>query len=159
MSYLVKVTHTYDFAQSGEGHYTIEPSDKFYVVDDVTGKVVPVIATSSSHSVHISGNLRVPRARGVDRRAVFQSCSSSQQSLLNTAISNTLSLISSANQYTSSLKASSTRYVTWFGTFTSARRTTVLQHFANFSTGSVASYTYDCSCTDSGTSAYIFPDQ
>jgi len=150
------VTHTYDFTKSGEGEYTVRPLETFHIIDDVTGEVVPITAAASTHTVNVTGTLRVPRQE-VAKRASFNGCSSSQQSALNTAASNAQSYASSAASYLSSHTSSSTRFTTWFGTWTSSHRSTVLDHFTKINSRSFAGFTYDCTCTDSGTYAYVYP--
>ncbi|KAJ7181285.1 peptidyl-Lys metalloendopeptidase [Mycena filopes] len=53
----------------------------------------------------------------------------------------------------------SARFVTWFGTFTSAHHTTILSHYTKMKADAYSAYTYDCSCTDSDTYAYVYPDE
>jgi peptidyl-Lys metalloendopeptidase len=53
-----------------------------------------------------------------------------------------------------------TRYTWWFGAYTSSRYSTVRTHFTNLKSAlSSQPYTFDCTCTDSGTYAYVYPTQ
>jgi peptidyl-Lys metalloendopeptidase len=61
--------------------------------------------------------------------------------------------------YLTSHTSTTDRYTQWFGTYTSARHSTVLSHFTNMVSHPYTDYTYDCSCTESGTYAYVYPDQ
>ena len=55
--------------------------------------------------------------------------------------------------------AAGPRYTSWFGAYTSSRYATVKSHFANInSTIASKTMTFDCTCTDSGTYAYVYPD-
>ncbi|KAG5646342.1 hypothetical protein DXG03_003665 [Asterophora parasitica] len=54
-------------------------------------------------------------------------------------------------------KSASPRYTTWFGAYTDARHTTVTSHFSKISGNNLSSFKYDCTCTDSGTYAYVYP--
>lgn len=52
------------------------------------------------------------------------------------------------------------RYTWWFGTYSSSRYSTVRTHFNNiYSALSSQAYTFNCSCSDSGTYAYVYPTQ
>lgn len=89
----------------------------------------------------------------------FVSCSNTRQSQLVTARG-------SAGTYANNSKAYldagtvGTRYTWWFGTYTSSRYATVRSHFANIASAlSSQPYTFNCSCTDSGTYAYVYPTQ
>jgi peptidyl-Lys metalloendopeptidase len=46
----------------------------------------------------------------------------------------------------------------WFGTYTAARHTTVTSHYQKISSHDFNSYKFDCTCTESGTYAYVYPD-
>lgn len=47
----------------------------------------------------------------------------------------------------------------WFGTYTATRYALVRTHYKNISTAlNTAAYTFDCTCTDSGVYAYVYPD-
>ncbi len=56
-------------------------------------------------------------------------------------------------------RPSTTRYVTWFGTYTSARHSTVLSHYSNMLAHPYANYEYDCTCTESDVYAYVYPSE
>lgn len=60
-------------------------------------------------------------------------------------------------RYLTSHTSASTRYTTWFGTYTTARHNTVLDHFTKISGNTFSSYTYDCTCADSGVYAFVDP--
>lgn len=61
--------------------------------------------------------------------------------------------------YTKANTASTTRFTTWFGTFTTAHHTTIQTHYTNLNGNTYSSYEFDCTCTDSGTYAYVYPDE
>ena len=63
-----------------------------------------------------------------------------------------------AKSYLSSHTSSTTRYTTWFGTYSSSRHSTVLSHFSKISGSDFSSFTYDCTCTESDTYAYVYAD-
>ncbi|GLB42303.1 putative to MEROPS metallopeptidase family M35 [Lyophyllum shimeji] len=150
------LSEAYNFSKSGEGVYSVEANNLFYIVDP-SNKAVPLYATTEAHHAKLTGKLAVVRAPQV-KRATFNGCSSTQQSQLNTAASSAQSYASSAASYLSSHTSSTPRFTTWFGTYTSSRHTTALNHFNNINSHSISSYWFDCTCTDSGTYAYVYPD-
>ncbi len=61
--------------------------------------------------------------------------------------------------YLTANTASTARYVKWFGTYTSARHSTVASHYSKMLDHPYADYEYDCTCTDSDVYAYVYPSQ
>ncbi|KAK1235362.1 hypothetical protein PQX77_001421 [Marasmius sp. AFHP31] len=150
---------SYNFTAPGEGAYDIRASNLFLYVNPATNEIAELQATEEAPlTASFTGTLS--NARRHAKRITYQSCSSTQQSQLVSAASAAASYASSAASYLSSHTSSTTRYVSWFGTYDSGRHTTVLNHFNAIKgypfSGSV---TYDCSCTDSGTYAYVYPDE
>ncbi|KAF9051379.1 hypothetical protein BJ165DRAFT_1400905 [Panaeolus papilionaceus] len=159
----VEVEHSlaeaYNFSAPGEGAYDITANNLFYVVDE-SSNIVPIHAThaSDAHKANLTGRLSAPRPsdNSLSKRASFVSCSSTRQSQLNTAISSAQSYAASALSYLNSHTSSTSRFTTWFGTYSAAHHTTVTSHFSLISGGSYASFTYDCTCTDANTYAYVY---
>ena len=146
--------NAYNFTTSGAGTYTIESSNLFHHVD-ASGVPIEIRASVQDAVVSsVSGTLAVV-GPALERRATYQSCTAARQTLLVSAASQAQSYASSAYSYISGVTSGTTRYVTWFGTYTAARRTTVLGHYQKISSNTFSSYTYDCSCTDSGTYARL----
>lgn len=144
----------YNFTAAGEGAYSFEARNLFYLVDD-SAKVTPVYALAEAHSARVSGKLAVTRPN-IEKRATYNGCSSSRQSDLASAASAAQNYASSALSYLQSHTSSTTRYATWFGAYDSTRHNTVQSHFSNISGGNFSSFTYDCTCTDAGTYAYVY---
>lgn len=143
----------YNFTQSGAGNYSIEPSNLFTYVDaDGTPKNFHA-DLEGTIEVNLSGTLAVSRVH--DKRASFVSCSSTRKSQLNSAASSAQNYASKAYSYLKSISKSTRRYKTWFGTYTSSRKSTVQSHFRLISSRKYSSFTYDCSCTTSSTYAYV----
>ncbi len=89
----------------------------------------------------------------------FASCSNSQKTALTTARSDAVSIANNAKSYLAANKTGS-RYTWWFGAVTSGRYATAASHYGNISSAlGGQSYKFDCSCSDSGTYAYVYPDQ
>ncbi|KAF8652383.1 hypothetical protein AX16_004411 [Volvariella volvacea WC 439] len=149
------LSQAYNFTSSGEGAYDFEARNLFHIVD-ADNKLVPVYASSEAHSAKLTGKLAVARPT-IAKRATYNGCSSTQQSNLVSAASAAQSYAASALSYLTSHTSSTTRYTTWFGTFTTARHNTVTSQFSNISSNTFSSYTYDCTCTSSGTYAYVYP--
>jgi peptidyl-Lys metalloendopeptidase len=87
----------------------------------------------------------------------FASCSSSRQSSILSARSAALNYANNAKSYLTAGNTGS-RYTKWFGSYDASRYSTVKSHFTNIqSAWASADVTVDCSCTDSGTYAYVYP--
>jgi peptidyl-Lys metalloendopeptidase len=88
----------------------------------------------------------------------FSSCTSSQTSSINSAISAAKTM---ANNSVSYLNAGTqgTRYKKWFGTYSSTRYSTVRTHFTNIKAAlDTKPIVVDCSCKESYY-AYVYPTQ
>ncbi|KAF8636946.1 hypothetical protein AX17_003197 [Amanita inopinata Kibby_2008] len=151
------LSKAYNLSNTGAGTYSIESRNLFYVVDEASNTAVPVHASGEAHHVKVSGTLAVARST-INKRATFNGCTSTRQSQLNTAASSAQSYASSASTYLNNNFSGTQRYTTWFGTYTSSRHSTVQSHFNNLNSNDYSSYSYDCTCTDPGTYAYVFPD-
>jgi len=117
-----------------------------------------LLADVNSHAAKISGKLAVAR-RTLVKRATFNGCTPSQETLLVSAASAAQNYASDTLSYARS-HASTPRYTTWFGAYTTARYSTVVSHFSNISNNAFSSYAFDCStCTEPDTYAYVYPDK
>jgi len=157
----VDVSHdlsaAYNLTSTGEGVYTIEPSNHFTYIG-ASGTPVDIHANNDASEVKVSGNLFVSRKQ---KRASFVGCSASQQSQLNTAAANAQSYAGNAKNYLTSHTSGTPRYTTWFGAYTSPRHSTVADHFTRISSRSFSSFTYDCTlngCPNSNTYAFVYAD-
>ncbi|KAJ7486759.1 peptidyl-Lys metalloendopeptidase [Mycena latifolia] len=161
----IEVTHdlskAYNFTASGESTYDIAASNKLQYVDPETNSLVTIFADAgdAAHTAAVSGELAVARRSAFSKRIAYQSCSSSEKTQLVSAAAAAQSYANAAKSYLTTNTASTTRWVTWFGTFTTAHHTTVLSHYTKMAADAYADYTYDCSCTDSDTYAYVYPDE
>ncbi|KAG6856943.1 hypothetical protein H0H87_011929 [Tephrocybe sp. NHM501043] len=155
----VEVEHNLSeaYAFPKEGEYAVVANNLFYAVDSQK-QAVPVYATVEAHSAKLTGKLAVKRPAQV-KRATYNGCSSSEQSSLVTAASGAQTYAANALSYLNSHTSTTTRFVTWFGTYTAAHHTTVTSHFSKISSNTFSANTYDCTCTDSGTYAYVYPDE
>ncbi len=89
----------------------------------------------------------------------YVSCSTTRKSQLATARNSSVSYASNSRNYLNAGYTGS-RYTWWFGSYNSSRYSTVRSHFNNIYTAlSSKAYTFNCSCSDSGTYAYVYPTQ
>ncbi|KAF8962979.1 hypothetical protein BDZ97DRAFT_1905037 [Flammula alnicola] len=150
------LAQAYNFTASGAGSYDFRARNIFYVVND-DETISHIYADSKSHAAKISGMLASTRPT-LAKRVTYKGCSSSQHTSLVAAAAAAQSYAASASSYISSHTNSTTRFTTWFGTYTTARHSTVESHFSAISSNTFSSYTFDCTCTDSDTYAYVYPD-
>ena len=173
------VSEAYNFSSTGEGAYTFEARNLFYIVN-ADNEAVPLYAhPAEARTTKLSGKLAVARPT-LGRRASYVSCSADQQTQLVSAASQAQSYAASAlsyvpppklacklllttifsflNRYAQSHTSATPRYTTWFGTYTDPRHSTVVSHFSGISDDDFSSYTYDCSCKKKGTYAYVNPN-
>jgi peptidyl-Lys metalloendopeptidase len=88
----------------------------------------------------------------------YSLCSSSQQTSVSTAVNSAKTYANNTSTYLNGIASGTTRYTTWFGSYTSTRLTTARNHFTNIKNAFANSaVVVDCSCTDSGTYAYVYP--
>lgn len=89
----------------------------------------------------------------------YSGCSASRQSLISSAFSGAKSYASGALSYLNA-GTKGARYTTWFGVYDSTRYSTVKSHYNNILNAyNSQPFVIDCSCTDSGTYAYVYPNQ
>jgi len=152
------VGNAYNFTASGPASYDIHTRKAFYIVNP-DSTISTLLADVDSHAAKISGKLAVAR-RTLVKRATYNGCTPSQQSLLEDAASVAQGYAAGALSYASSPPPPTSRYTTWFGAYTPARYNTVASHFSNISANDFSSYTFDCStCTETDTYAYVYPDE
>lgn len=89
----------------------------------------------------------------------YVSCSTTRKSQLVTARNSSVTYASNSRNYLTAGNTGS-RYTWWFDTYNSSRYATVRTHFNNiYSALSSQPFTFNCSCSDSGTYAYVYPTQ
>lgn len=88
----------------------------------------------------------------------FTGCSNTRQGQVNTAVNSAKSYATNAKNYLNAGTVGA-RYTTWFGTYTSARYSTVRSHFTAIEDAVYnRAMVFDCTCTDSAY-AYVYPTQ
>jgi len=151
------VARAYDFTASGPANYEIHAQNFFYIVN-ADSTISTLLANVVSHSAKISGNLAVARPALV-KRATFDGCDATQRTLLLQAAEAAHTYAVGASNYAKSHTSATPRYTTWFGAYNPARHSTVVSHFSAISSNKFLSFDYDCTCTDAGTFAYVYPDE
>ncbi|KIY61772.1 zincin [Cylindrobasidium torrendii FP15055 ss-10] len=162
----------YRFDNAGEGSFTVTPLSTLEVLAEdgslsaieaeVTGATVDIAGTLASakglRPTSVGGTAaRVSRdASHLTKRATYSSCSSTRQSQNNAAITAASTLAKNSLTHLNANKSGSTLQTTWYGTFSSSHWTGTVKAFTGLQT-EPASWLYDCTCTDSGTYAYVYP--
>jgi len=154
---LYLVSRAYSFTASGAASYDIHANNKFYLVN-ADSTISTIEAKVESHSAKISGKLAVARSTLV-KRASFVDCTDSEKSSLLSAASAASKYATEASSYVSSHTSSTPRYTTWFGDYTTERHDTVGSGFSAISGNAFSSFNYNCSCTDPGTFAFVYPNE
>ncbi|HEX5751649.1 MAG TPA: M35 family metallo-endopeptidase [Archangium sp.] len=85
-------------------------------------------------------------------------CSSTRASAISTAFSSATTYANNTSSYLNSISSGTSRYTTWFGAYSSTNLSTARSHFTNIKNAfASAAVVVDCSCTDTGTYAYVYP--
>jgi peptidyl-Lys metalloendopeptidase len=157
LRYDVELTSSYDLSQSGR--YTIEYVSRGRHGEAVTLSSEPLYLWLEERSGQAVAAALTPSLDVGIASLSFSSCSASRQTTIRSAITAATNYATAANTYLSATPAATQRFKKWFGSSTS-RWSTVKAHFAAtedaFKNKAV---TVDCTCTDSGTYAYVYPTQ
>ncbi|KDQ21773.1 hypothetical protein BOTBODRAFT_168984 [Botryobasidium botryosum FD-172 SS1] len=161
--WITLVSARYDFSTAGEGTYEFLAADTFIHLD-TTGEMTSLKATlNSPTSLTLFGDLSsssqlTPTSAKFAKRAGFAYCSTRQQAELRSAISTAQSYASAALRYLLNHAFSTPRFTTWFGRYTSDDHAIVTRNFIGINGSRFDDFTYDCSCTDAHTFAYVYPN-
>ncbi|KAJ1306939.1 hypothetical protein OPQ81_007920 [Rhizoctonia solani] len=119
----------YNFTSAREGTY------KIFNYVDASGELKTIEGSSNLKQFKLAGNLVAPgartsAARGVSKRGIgYSGCNSSQQNLISAAAAAANTNVANANAYLNGISSDTTRYTTWFGSYTTARLSTVRLYF------------------------------
>jgi peptidyl-Lys metalloendopeptidase len=154
LKFRVELTGAYEL---GNGQHTIE-----YVAHGRRGNEA-VLSSATALQLWTSGR-SAPTPVTQSTEAVAASitytggCTSSEKSTLVSAVNAATNYATSSNSYLST-PVSTQRYVKWFGSFLTSRWNTVNSHYTNIESAfKTKPLTLDCSCNDSGTYAYVYPN-
>jgi peptidyl-Lys metalloendopeptidase len=90
----------------------------------------------------------------------YASCTTTRQSQIATAVSSATTYANSTSSYLNGISSGTSRYTTWFGAYSSTNLSTARSHFTNIKNAfASAAIVVDCTCTDTGTYAYVYPTQ
>jgi peptidyl-Lys metalloendopeptidase len=169
-SYTQQVELSAQYDMGATGNYSIRyqsASEHLFGKGGAQGLVASNSAgelASSSVSLWVNGhqNVAAPQAQTLASLAgslSYTNCSSSRQTAIATAFSSAKTYANNALSYFNA-GTNSTRYKTWFGTYSSTNYSTVKSHYSNMvSAMNGQPFVVDCSCTDAGTYAYVYPTQ
>ncbi|CAF0950296.1 unnamed protein product [Adineta steineri] len=89
----------------------------------------------------------------------YYKCSSTQETMISASIKSAASYSLSSIQYLSSVSSSgTTRYITWFGTYSSSNLATLKTQYNRINdVFNTKSMSFDCTCTEANTYAYVYP--
>jgi peptidyl-Lys metalloendopeptidase len=156
LEYSVELTAAYDLSRSGA--YTIAFNTKsgmrgsdaksvpaYVWLESRSGAGAPVVAPAAQA---ISGLPAAPE---------FTSCSASQVTDLNTAVSNANTYSQGVLTYMQNQRAATERFTWWFGPGTRSSWNTIKTNFVKIQDAfATKPLRFDCSCTDAGVYAYVF---
>ena len=156
LSFVVELTGAYDLSQSGR--YAIEYASRAKHGDAVTLASAPLYLWLEGRSGAAAKPAPQPSVGA--SLSYTGNCSASQQTTLAQAVSAATTYATESNSYLGRTASSTPRYVTWFGTFSNAGRTTANMHFAaEESAFKTQSLVLDCKCKKANIYAYVYPTQ
>ena len=146
------VSAAYSFAQSGAGDYSIEPSGHFTYID-AEGTPKDLYATVEGIAkIKLSDNLSASRAVHDKRlnwkmrsKPKFENCSPQRQRILELSIVAAKNTATKAYRAARRIKGPSAQYTTWFGTYDTKRKKTVVATFRKMK-NYISKLTYECGC-------------
>ncbi|MDW6003741.1 M35 family metallo-endopeptidase [Vibrio mangrovi] len=136
--------------QSEDKVQTLSSNDVSFWVEGVSPKVATINNSALFDTATLAGRIDY-----------VGSCSNSQKSQINSAVSAARNMSESAYDYYRAGQRTS-RYTTWFGSYSSSRYNTVSSHFQKISDALVnRTVTADCYCEGdlSSAYAYVYPNQ
>jgi peptidyl-Lys metalloendopeptidase len=162
----VNITGLYNFTATGTYSVTYSISSEFLYMGAKTDRNFPAIAGNLfSNTIDISVESHpAPQLEtlndslfGASASNAFTSCTASRQTDLINARSYASSYASDSVTYFNNGQQGA-RYQYWFGAYDANRYNTVKSHFTaikNFV--DTANINFDCTCTDAGVYAYVYP--
>jgi peptidyl-Lys metalloendopeptidase len=159
----VNLRDYYDLSRAGEYEIAYSASSFILYNEKGNGFKSPDMLASQPISLKVDGRppkkptptpVPTPPPAG---GTVFKSCTTTQQATLLNARNQAETYASGADAYLYAHSSSTSRYVTWFGTFLTARYNTVSNHFvALHDAWDNATVTFDCGCKQNYY-AYVYP--
>lgn len=163
LSSTVNLADYYDFSQSGQ--YEVFYAVASFNLFDEKGNAFKFRDTLTSEKISLNAEGRVARAKPTPPPTppaggnAFNACTDTQQGQLASARDRAKIYASDASNYLAAHNSGTPRYLEWFGVFSSARYTTVKNHFSAISTAmNSAGVTFDCKCKQNYY-AYVYSNQ
>jgi peptidyl-Lys metalloendopeptidase len=157
----VELTGAYDLSRNG--HYTIEYAGlgQHPAAAELVGANATHLWLSGRSGIDAATFAVTPEARTQSGSISYTgNCSSSQKSSLSSAVGAARNYANGAVTYLNGTPGATQRFQKWFGTYSSSHWSTARTHFVNEQNAfNNAALVMDCSCTDSGTYAYVYPTQ
>ncbi len=163
----VELSALYDVSQTGNysTRYNFHSAHAFAGSKGLAAGGSAGELTSGNVSMWINGHSNAakvspaPSLQALAASLSFTNCSSSRQSSIKTAYASAKTYAANSLSYLNA-GTKGPRYTTWFGTYDATRYSTVKSHFSKISNAfATQPFVVDCSCTDSGTYAYVYPSQ
>jgi peptidyl-Lys metalloendopeptidase len=154
-----ELTSAFDLSKGGVFDVQFEGSEKHVLGGmSVSSEVVTIGVEANPDRFR---QTLISKAAGGGGVTYAANCSSARRSTIATALTSAATYASNSYNYLNVTPSSTkTRYVTWFGTVTTSRWNTVKSHY-NLINDAINNkpLSFDCSCTEAGTFAYVYPSQ
>ncbi|QEL56222.1 M35 family metallo-endopeptidase [Chromobacterium paludis] len=136
------------------------PQDEAIVSNAVSaasgGKISPLLLRSQA----AKQEWQVLSRSAVSGISYAGNCSVSQQSQSKDGYTAASAMADETSAYLNGAPSATTRYVTWFGKYSQTNWNTAKSHYVKIKDAlDTKPIKFDCSCTDSGTYAYVYPSQ
>ncbi|POZ63657.1 M35 family metallo-endopeptidase [Chromobacterium alticapitis] len=136
------------------------PQDEAIVSNAVSaasaGKISPLLQRSKA----AKQEWQILSRSAVSGISYAGNCSVSQQSQSKDGYTAASAMADETSAYLGATPSATTRYVTWFGKYSQANWSTAKSHYVLIKDAlDTKPIKFDCSCTDSGTYAYVYPSQ
>ncbi|WP_394839964.1 M35 family metallo-endopeptidase [Pendulispora rubella] len=152
----VDLSQYYDLSASGT--YDVQYRSDGIASNHVAVRSESHISPQAARTVLYGGELRTQSAE-LAAGISYASCNSSQQTGVNTAYGSSKSYADNSVNYFATHTSATARYTTWFGKYSSTRWDKAKDHYSKIQNALYnKNFVFDCSCTDSGTYAYVYPD-
>ncbi|KAF6744161.1 peptidyl-Lys metalloendopeptidase [Ephemerocybe angulata] len=160
------LSDAYNLTATGAGTYDVKPNELFYLVDDKKEVFTLKAQVSKAHKVNIKGRLAKARPEfdptssnhTLTKRGTFTNCIPLQQYVAGVAGGQAHNYAVAGIAHLDAMAIPSKRFITWFGGFDWGRGATIRNILTPIKDVNFDSFRYDCSCTDQGVYAYVYPN-
>jgi peptidyl-Lys metalloendopeptidase len=157
----LNIGQSFDLSTGGVFEVKFNGSDKHVLDGASVGSESAFMAVEANpFAQSMSSILTQAKVAGGGGISFTGACSSSRQTAVRNAVPAATTYAANAQSYLSATPSATPRYTTWFGALNTTRWNTVKSHFTNINSAlNTKPLVFDCSCTDSGTFAYVYPNQ